>query len=125
VSPHGTYSQGGVGCLGGQVVDSSRRGSRDTEHIVSASDEVQPEVLEAAARQRLAVAQGEPDLGLEPSEPARLGAADRGPAGTPSKGSLSPPWSSPTRPLPANGKQPMLPSAGSSTAVPGTAAAFR
>jgi len=39
-----------------QIVHSSRRGSRDIEHIGSARDDVGLEVLKAAARQRLAAA---------------------------------------------------------------------
>jgi len=57
-----------------QIVHSSRRGSRDIEHIGSAHDDVELEVLKAAARQRLAAGQGELDLGLEVTEPARRGA---------------------------------------------------
>jgi hypothetical protein len=37
-----------------QIVHSSRRGSRDTEHIGSAHDDVELELLKAAARHRLA-----------------------------------------------------------------------
>jgi len=48
-----------------QIVHSSRRGSRDIEHIGSAHDDAQLELLKAAARQRLAAGQGELDLGLE------------------------------------------------------------
>jgi Transposase DDE domain len=48
-----------------QIVHSSRRGSRDIEHIGSAHDNVRVEVLKAAARQRLAAGQGELDLGLD------------------------------------------------------------
>jgi DDE family transposase len=57
-----------------QIVHSSRRGSRDIEHIGSAHDDVELELLKAAARQRLAAGQGELDLGLEATEPARRGA---------------------------------------------------
>ncbi len=49
-----------------QIVYSSRRGSRDIEHIGSAHDEAELELLKAAARQRMAAGQGELDLGLEP-----------------------------------------------------------
>ncbi|TCO38963.1 hypothetical protein EV646_1193 [Kribbella antiqua] len=52
-----------------QIVYSSRRGSRDIEHIGSAHDDVELELLKAAARQRMAAEQGELDLGLE-AEPA-------------------------------------------------------
>ena len=48
-----------------QVVYSPRRGSRDIEHIGSAHDDVELELLKAAARQRLAAGQGELDLGLD------------------------------------------------------------
>ena len=47
-----------------QVVYSSRRGSRDIEHIGSAHDEAELEVLKAAARRRMAAGQGELDLGF-------------------------------------------------------------
>jgi hypothetical protein len=50
-----------------QIVHSSRRGSRDIEHIGSARNDAELEVLKAAARQRLADGQGELDLGLTPS----------------------------------------------------------
>jgi hypothetical protein len=46
-------------------VHSSRRGSRDIEHLGSADDEAELEALKAAARQRLAEGQGGLDLGLE------------------------------------------------------------
>jgi hypothetical protein len=54
-----------------QVVWSSRRGSRKIEHIGSAHDAAELEVLRAAAAQRIAAGQVELDLGLE----------DRGAAG--------------------------------------------
>jgi len=47
-----------------QIVHSSRRGSRDIEHLGSAHDEAELEALKAAARQRLVRGQGEFDLGL-------------------------------------------------------------
>ena len=59
-----------------QIVHSSHRGSRDIEHIGSAHDDAELELLKAAARQRLAAGQRELDLGLEPTGPARRG---RGP----------------------------------------------
>jgi hypothetical protein len=49
-----------------QIVYSSHRGSRDIEHIGSAHDDVELELLKAAAGQRLAAGQGVLDLGLEP-----------------------------------------------------------
>jgi hypothetical protein len=48
-----------------QIVYSSHRGSREIEHIGSAHDEVELELLKAVARQRLAAGQGELDLGLD------------------------------------------------------------
>ena len=50
-----------------QIVHSSHRGSRDIEHIGSAHDDAELELLKAAARQRLAAGQGELDLGLDTS----------------------------------------------------------
>ena len=47
-----------------QIVWSSRRGSRNIEHIGSAHDDAELEALKAAARQRLAAGQAELDLGL-------------------------------------------------------------
>ena len=52
-----------------QIVHSSRRGSRDIEHLGSAHDDVELELLKAAARQRLAAGQGELDLGLDAGAP--------------------------------------------------------
>src|SRR5438874_6051725 len=48
-----------------QIVHSSRRGSRDIEHVGSAHDDVEIELLKAVARQRLAAGQDELDLGLD------------------------------------------------------------
>jgi hypothetical protein len=48
-----------------QIVYSSRRGSRDIEHIGSAHDDAELELLKAVARQRIAASQGELDLGLD------------------------------------------------------------
>jgi Transposase DDE domain len=56
-----------------QIVYSSRRGSRDIEHLGSAHDEVELELLKAAGRQRLAAGQEVLDLGLEVTAPARRG----------------------------------------------------
>jgi hypothetical protein len=47
-----------------QIVYSSHRGPRDIEHLGSAHSGAEVELLKAAARQRLAAGQGEPDLGL-------------------------------------------------------------
>src|SRR5690606_14806609 len=44
---------------------SSHRGSRDIEHIGSAHDDAELEVLKAVARQRIAAGQAELDLGLD------------------------------------------------------------
>jgi hypothetical protein len=48
----------------GQIVWSTRRGSRQIEHLGSAHDDAEVEALKAAARQRLAHGQGAVDLGL-------------------------------------------------------------
>ncbi|GGO17107.1 hypothetical protein GCM10010116_34570 [Microbispora rosea subsp. aerata] len=48
-----------------QIVYSSRRGSREIEHIGSAHDDAELETLKAVARQRLAAGQQELDLGLD------------------------------------------------------------
>ena len=50
-----------------QVVWSSRRGSREIEHLGSAHDEAELEALKAAAQQRIAAGQLELGLGLEPA----------------------------------------------------------
>ena len=47
-----------------QIVYSSRRGSREIEHLGSAHSGAEVELLKAAARQRLAAGQGELELGL-------------------------------------------------------------
>jgi hypothetical protein len=48
-----------------QIVHSSRRGSRDIEHIGSAHDDVELELLKTMARQRVAAGQGELDPALD------------------------------------------------------------
>jgi Transposase DDE domain len=52
------------GAVAVQIVYSSRRGSRDIEHIGSAHDDAELELLKAVARQRLAAGQGVLGLGL-------------------------------------------------------------
>ena len=51
-----------------QIVWSSRRGSRNIEHVGSAHDVTEVEALKAAASQRIAQGQGELDLGLDTAE---------------------------------------------------------
>jgi hypothetical protein len=51
-----------------QIVWSSRRGSRNIEHVGSAHEDAQVEALKAAAGQRILQGQGELDLGLNPAE---------------------------------------------------------
>jgi hypothetical protein len=53
-----------------QIVHSSRRGSRDIEHIGSGHDEAEVAALRVAARRRLAGGQDELDLGLDDSAQA-------------------------------------------------------
>ena len=50
-----------------QVVWSSQRGSRQIEHLGSAHDEAELEMLKAVASQRITAGQAELDLGLEPA----------------------------------------------------------
>jgi hypothetical protein len=64
VSPYVRTVKTGSGAQAVQIVHSSRRGSRDIEHIGSAHDDAELELLRAVARQRLADGQGELDLGL-------------------------------------------------------------
>jgi hypothetical protein len=52
-----------------QIVYSSRRGSRQIEHLGSAHTAAEVELLKAAARQKLAAGQGELDLGLDAGAP--------------------------------------------------------
>jgi len=54
-----------------QIVFSNRGGKRRIEHIGSAHDDVELELLKAVARQRIAAGQGELDLGLH--APAQAG----------------------------------------------------
>jgi hypothetical protein len=63
VSPYLRTVKTTSGATAVQIVHSSRRGSRDIEHIGSAHDDVELELLKAAARQRLVAGQGELDLG--------------------------------------------------------------
>jgi len=76
VSPYVGTAKTTSGATAVQIVHSSRRGSRDVEHIGSAHD-VELEVLKVAARQRLAPGQGELDLALERTEPAKRALARR------------------------------------------------
>src|SRR2546429_4408784 len=64
MSPYVRTVKTASGARAVQIVHSSRRGSRDIEHIGSAHDDGELELLKAAARQRLAAGQGELDLGL-------------------------------------------------------------
>jgi hypothetical protein len=52
-----------------QIVYSSRRGSRQIEHLGSAHTAAEVELLKAAARQKLAAGQGVLDLGLDTGAP--------------------------------------------------------
>ena len=62
-----------------QVVWSSRRGSRNIEHIGSAHDDAELEALKAAAGQRIAAGQLELDLGLRSAgRPGRCRSPPRG-----------------------------------------------
>lgn len=67
MSPYVRTVKTASGARAVQIVHSSRRGSRDIEHLGSAHDDAELELLKAAARQRLAAGQGELDLGLAPT----------------------------------------------------------
>lgn len=64
MSPYVRTAKTASGAMAVQFVQSSRRGSRDIEHVGSAHDVTELEALKAAARQRLSAGQGELDLGL-------------------------------------------------------------
>ena len=57
---------GSSGATAVQIVYSSRRSSREIDHLGSAHSDAEVELLKAAARQRLAGGQDELDLGLQP-----------------------------------------------------------
>ena len=59
----------GSGATAVQIVYCSRRGSRDIEHLGSAYDDTELELLKTAARQWLVAGQGELDLGLDTAGP--------------------------------------------------------
>ena len=69
MSPYLRTVKTSSGATAVQIVHSSRRGSRDIEHLGSAHDDVELELLKAAARQRLAAGQGVLDLGLDTGAP--------------------------------------------------------
>src|SRR5262250_3041337 len=73
MSPYVRTVKTASGARAVQIVYSSHRGSRDIEHVGSARDDAEVELLKAAARQRLAAGQGELDLGLEATGPAKRG----------------------------------------------------
>ena len=70
MSPYVRTVKTASGARAVQIVHSSRRGSRDIEHIGSAHDEARLAMLTAVARQRLTAGQGELDLGLDDSPEA-------------------------------------------------------
>jgi Transposase DDE domain len=69
VSPYLRTVKTSSGATAVQIVHSSRRGSRDIEHIGSAHDDVELQLLKVAALQRLAAGQGVLDLGLDAGAP--------------------------------------------------------
>src|SRR4051794_13243772 len=76
MSPYVRTVKTASGATAVQIVHSSRRGSRDIEHIGSAHDGAELALLQAVARQRLTAGQGELDLAL-------AGTAGRSRAGGP------------------------------------------
>lgn len=76
MSPYVRTVRTASGARAVQIVHSSHRGSRDIEHIGSAHDDVELELLKAVAQQRLQADQLELDLGLDQAgAAARAGAA--------------------------------------------------
>jgi DDE family transposase len=73
VSPYVRTVKTSSGATAVQIVYSSRRGSREIDHLGSAHSDAEVELLKAAARQRLAAGQGELDLGLQPDAGAGSG----------------------------------------------------
>jgi Transposase DDE domain len=69
VSPYVRTVKTSSGATAVQIVYSSRRGSREIEHLGSAHDGAEVELLKAAARQRLAAGRGVLDLGLDAGAP--------------------------------------------------------
>ena len=75
MSPYVRTVRTASGARAVQIVLATRRGSRKIEHIGSAHDDAELEVLKAAAAQRMLAGQGELDLGLDrPGAAARAGA---------------------------------------------------
>jgi hypothetical protein len=68
VSPYVRTVKTASGARAVQIVHSTRRGSREIEHIGSAHTEADLELLKAAARQRLVAGQGELDLRPRPGD---------------------------------------------------------
>jgi hypothetical protein len=69
------------GAIAAQIVWSSRRGSRQIEHIGLAHDDAELDALKAAGRQRLAARQLELDLGTAgpgPSGPLEIASSRMG-----------------------------------------------
>ena len=69
MSPYLRTVKTSSGATAVQIVHSSRRGSRDIEHLGSAHTAAEVELLKAAGRQKLAAGQGELDLGLQTGAP--------------------------------------------------------
>jgi hypothetical protein len=65
VAAHVRTVKAASGATAVQIVHSSRRGAQDIEHLGSAHDDAELEVLKAAARYRLTAGQAELDLGLD------------------------------------------------------------
>src|SRR5215207_1286948 len=71
VAPYVRTVKTSSGATAVQIVHSSRRGSRDIEHIGSAHDAVELATLKAVAQQHLVAGQGELELGLDPAGAVR------------------------------------------------------
>jgi len=71
MTPHVRTVKTASGARAVQIVYSNRNGSRDIEHIGSAHDDAELELLKTVGRQRLAAGQGELDLGVR--APVKVG----------------------------------------------------
>jgi len=65
VSPYVRTVKTSSGATAVQIVYSSRRDSREIDHLNSAHSDAEVELLKAAARQRMAAVQDEHNLGLQ------------------------------------------------------------
>lgn len=73
MSPYLRMGKATSGATAAQIAHSSRRGSRDNEHVGSAHDEVELELMKAAILQCPAAQQGKLHPGVESTKGRRVG----------------------------------------------------